>query len=183
MNKSQKKLTGIKCSINDTKKTCDFTKDVTIRVFGDDVKNRFITMDKANNEQNNVAILLKGREMLYNQFESEIFPIQNNPIVSADLENSSSSEHPISSQKTSLAEDSNYYYEYVLPEEKISGKGLKLLTPKQMLQILPIALGQVESSNTSENLPVEIPQIISSLYQSKQITKNVCNKIMNSVKV
>ena len=52
-----------------------------------------------------------------------------------------------------------------------------------MLQILPIALGQVESSNTSENLPVEIPQIISSLYQSKQITKNVCNKIMNSVKV
>ena len=99
MNKSQKKLTGIKCSINDTKKTCDFAKDVTIRVFGDDVKNRFITMDKANNEQNNVAILLKGREMLYNQFESEIFPIQNNPIVSADLENSSSSEHPYHHKK------------------------------------------------------------------------------------
>ena len=52
-----------------------------------------------------------------------------------------------------------------------------------MLQILPIALGQVESSNTSENLAIEIPQIICSLYQAKQITKNVCNKIMNSVKV
>ena len=118
MNKSQKKLTGIKCSINDIKKTCDFTKDETIRVFGDDVKNWFITMDKANNEQNNVAIVLKGREMLDNEFENEIFPIENNPIVSADSENSSSSEHPISSQKTSLAEDSSYYYEYVLPEKK-----------------------------------------------------------------
>ena len=51
-----------------------------------------------------------------------------------------------------------------------------------MLQILLIVLGQVESSNTSENLPVEIRQIISSLYQAKQITKNVCNEITNSVK-
>ena len=94
MNKSQKKLTGIKCSIKDIKETCDFTEDETIRVFEDDVKNRFITMDKANNEQNNVAILLKGREMLYNESESEIFPI-----VSADLENSSSSEHPYHHKK------------------------------------------------------------------------------------
>ena len=99
MNKSQKKLTGIKCSIKDIKETCDFKEDETIRVFEDDVKNRFITMDKANNEQNNVAILLKGREMLYNESESEIFPIENNPIVSADLENSSSSEHPYHHKK------------------------------------------------------------------------------------
>ena len=99
MNKSQKKLTGIKCSIKDIKETCDFTEDETIRVFEDDVRNRFITMDKANNEQNNVAILLKGREMLYDESESEIFPIENNPIVSADLENSSSSEHPYHHKK------------------------------------------------------------------------------------
>ena len=132
---------------------------------------------------NNVVILLKGREIVYNGFESGIFPIQNKPIVSADSENSSSSEHSISSQKTSLAEESSYYYEHVLPEEKISGKGPKLLTHKQMLQRIPIPLGRVEASNTFENLPVEIRQIIYSLYQAKQITKNVCNKIINSAKV
>ena len=32
------------------------------------------------------------------------------------------------------------------------GKGLKILTPKQMLQRLPIAIAQVKAGNTSENL-------------------------------
>ena len=31
------------------------------------------------------------------------------------------------------------------------GRGLKILTPKQMLQRLPIALAQVKAGNTSEN--------------------------------
>ena len=36
------------------------------------------------------------------------------------------------------------------------GTGLKILTPKQMLQRLPIALAQVKSGNNSENLLNEI---------------------------
>ena len=48
---------------------------------------------------------------------------------------------------------------------------LKLLTPKQMLQRLPIALAQVKAGNNSEKLLNEIRQIVYSLYQSKQITK------------
>ena len=32
------------------------------------------------------------------------------------------------------------------------GKGLKVLTPQQMLQILPIALAQVKEGKTSNNL-------------------------------
>ena len=32
------------------------------------------------------------------------------------------------------------------------GKGVKILTPKQMLQRLPIALAQVKAGNTFENL-------------------------------
>ena len=47
------------------------------------------------------------------------------------------------------------------------GKGLKILTPKQMLQRLPIALAQVKSGNNLENLLNEIKQIVYSLYQSK----------------
>ena len=44
------------------------------------------------------------------------------------------------------------------------GQGLKILTPKQMLQRLPIALAQVKAGNTSENLFNDIKQIIYSLY-------------------
>ena len=50
------------------------------------------------------------------------------------------------------------------------GTGLKILTPKQMLQRLPIALAQVKAVNNSESLLNEIRQIVYSLYQSKQIT-------------
>ena len=39
-------------------------------------------------------------------------------------------------------------------------KGLKILSPKQMLKRLPIGLAQVQEGNTSENLLNEICQII-----------------------
>ena len=60
---------------------------------------------------------------------------------------------------------------------------LKILTPKQMLQRLPIALAQVKAGNTSENLLNEIRKIIYYLYRAKEITKKVYNKIINSVNI
>ena len=45
-----------------------------------------------------------------------------------------------------------------------NGKDLKILIPKQMLQRLPIAVAQVQTVNTSENLLNEIRQIICFLY-------------------
>ena len=60
---------------------------------------------------------------------------------------------------------------------------LKILTPKQMLQRLPIALAQVKAGNNSERLLNEIKQIVYSLYQSKQITKKVYNNIIKSVQI
>ena len=58
---------------------------------------------------------------------------------------------------------------------------LKILTPKQMFQRLPIALAQVKAGNNSENLLNEIRQIIYSLYQSKEITEKVYNNLMKSL--
>ena len=52
---------------------------------------------------------------------------------------------------------------------------LKILSPKQMLQRLSIALAQVKAGNNSENLLNEIRQIVYSLYQSKEIIKKVYN--------
>ena len=49
-----------------------------------------------------------------------------------------------------------------------------------MPQRLPIALAQIQAGNNSENLLNEIRQIVYSLYQSKQITKKVCNNLIKS---
>ena len=46
----------------------------------------------------------------------------------------------------------------------------KILTPKQMLHRLLIALAQVKAGNISENFLNIIRQIIYSLYQAKEIT-------------
>ena len=46
-------------------------------------------------------------------------------------------------------------------------KRLKILTPNQMFQTLPIALAQVKVGNTFENLLNEIRQIMYSLYRAK----------------
>ena len=73
-------------------------------------------------------------------------------------------------------------YSRILSEAKYKtkyGQSLKILTPKQMLQRLPIALAQVKADNTSQNLLNEIRQII----YSKEITKKVYSNIMNSIKV
>ena len=51
--------------------------------------------------------------------------------------------------------------------EEQEGKGLKILTPNQMLQRLPIALAQVKAGNNSESLLNKIRQIVYSLYRSK----------------
>ena len=60
-------------------------------------------------------------------------------------------------------------------QNKTEATGLKILSPKQMLQILPIGLAQLKAGNNSESLLNEIRQIVYSLYRSKQITKKVYN--------
>ena len=85
-------------------------------------------------------------------------------------------------------EEIKFYDDYssMMPEAKTKarptkGTVLKILTPKQMLQRLPITLALVKAGNNSESLLNEIRQIVYSLYQSKQITKKVYNNIIKSV--
>ena len=58
--------------------------------------------------------------------------------------------------------------EYFLWKKK-KGKALKILTPKQMLQRLPIALAQVKAGNISENLLNEIRQVIYPWHLAKEV--------------
>ena len=66
---------------------------------------------------------------------------------------------------------------------KQEGTGLKILTPKQMLQRLPIALAQIKAANNSEILLNEIRKIVYFLYQSKEITRKVYNNIIKLIQV
>ena len=70
---------------------------------------------------------------------------------------------------------------YNAKQDETKGTGLKILTPKQLLQRSPVALAQVKAGNNSENLINEIRQIVYSLYQSKEITKKVYNNIIKSM--
>ena len=70
---------------------------------------------------------------------------------------------------------------YDAKKNETKGTGLKILTPKQMLQRLPIALAQVKAGTNSESLLNEIRKIVCSLYQSKQITKKVYNNIIKPI--
>ena len=72
---------------------------------------------------------------------------------------------------------------YDAKQSETKRKGIKILTPKQMLQRLPIALAQVKAGNNSDGLLNEIRQIVYSLYQSKQITKKVYNNIIKSINI
>ena len=93
---------------------------------------------------NSAMALLKGRQMVFKAFESEIF---------------------------------------LKPEELKKEAGLKLLSPKQILQRLPIAVAQIKAGNNSETLLNEIREIVYSLFQSKEITKKVYSKIIKSIKI
>ena len=58
-------------------------------------------------------------------------------------------------------------------EQNQRGKGLKILTPNQMLSRLPISLAELKAGNNSEKLKNEIRLLLYSLYRSKNLTKQI----------
>ena len=68
-------------------------------------------------------------------------------------------------------------------EQNKQGKGLKILTPNQMLSRLTIALAQLKAGNNSEKLRNEIRQLLYSLYCSKNMTKQVSNNLINYIRI
>ena len=61
------------------------------------------------------------------------------------------------------------------------GKGLKIMTPNQLITRLPILLVQKQAGNNSQKLHNEIRQIIYSLYKSKNLSKTIYNTLINSI--
>ena len=66
-------------------------------------------------------------------------------------------------------------------ERNQEGKGLKILTPNQMLSRLPISLAQLKAGNNSKKLKNEIRQLLYSLYRSKRLTTNIYKSLIDII--
>ena len=130
------------------------------------IKNSQIKFSEAKNKEN--EFLNKLNEVKIDKKSTEQKEVINN------LNNCYSSREEVINlfrDFTEMLSDANYDAR----QNKTEGKELKILTPKQMLQILPIALAQIKAGNNSERSLNEIGQIVYSLHQSKQIIKKVYN--------
>ena len=66
-------------------------------------------------------------------------------------------------------------------QQNQEGKGLKILTPSQMLSRLPISLAQLKAGNNSEKLKNEIRQLLYPLNRSKKLTKQMYKNLIDII--
>ena len=172
----EKKVDRNKMVYKGTNKTYDFRSFKTIRTFGNEIRNNVISLDTANMEQ---AKLLS---YIGNFMKTKPRDLEKKRLR-ADVLNSVTG--LVQGREAVLTAFKSGIFQTSKESEEGTGANemLKILTLNQMLKRLPIALAQVKAGNNSENLLNEIRQIVYSLYRSKEITKKVYNKIINSIKV
>ena len=61
------------------------------------------------------------------------------------------------------------------------GQGIKILTPNQMLNRLPIALAQLQAGNNSNKFENEIRQLLYSLHHSKNMTEQIYKSLVGII--
>ena len=157
--------------------TDDFRKFQTIRTFGKDIYNGITILEEADKNQSD---LLNEIKHFNDKTRTKNYKRKQEKEVTLD------SLHIFFEAREMVL---NGFKSKIFPN-KSKGSGLlntdhsklKILTPKKMLQTLPIALAQVKAGNNSENLLNEIRQFVCFLYQSKQITKKVCNNLIKKKK-
>ena len=157
----------------DPTSSISFSKSAGPMYTYDQLKNGETTLQQIEEEQKDLNEIAKGNPE--HKSDKQLYTIKN-------IKNLYDSRQKIINL---LTDNSKIRSEaiYKSKQNETKGKGLKVLTPKQMLQRLPIALAQVKTGNNSESLLNEIRQIVYSLYQSKQITKKVYNNIIKFINV
>ena len=177
--KIEKKVDRNKMVYKGINKTYDFRNFKTISTFGNEIRNNVISLDTANIEQANLLSYVydftkktRPRSLAQKQLRAEVVDSVTSLVQGREM--------VINVFKSGIIQVSKESQE---SQESQEGEGRKVLTLNQMLKRLPIALAQVKAGNNSESLLNEIRQIVYSLYRSKEITKEVYNNIINSIKV
>ena len=142
----------IKYNMEHNKYKYDFKQYETIRSFGESIYTGKSFIDEAEEYQNN---LIKNMVEYNNKSRPKN---KEGKVKKRDTFESLNALYK--GQELTL----NTFKSGIFPMKATQGRALKILTPKQMLQKLSIALAQVKAGNTSENLLNEIRQIIYSLY-------------------
>ena len=144
----------------------DFRRFKTIRTFGQDIYEGNITLEQADEEQSNLTYEID--KFIRETRLKNITKKQQRKIVMKNLRAFLNAREMVFN-----AFKSKIFLTKSIGSGILNSYNSKLnvLTPKQMLQGLPIALAQVQAGNNSQNLLNEIRQIVYSLYQSKKITK------------
>ena len=156
-----------------TSRNYDFRGFKTIRTYGNDIRNNVTSLEAANLEQANLMAHIhdfvkntKPQDPKQKKLKSDVLDSVRALVKGREL--------MYNAFRSGISHRL---------EKSQEGGGLKILTSNQMLKRLPIALAQVKAGNNSESLLNETRQIVYSLYRSKEITKNLYNNIINSIKV
>ena len=163
--------------------------DNFLEKYGD--KNISISYD--NNNKLNTEEITKSLKKLHNkligvkEFKEEYDKFIDN-IVKFEYFKSTKKENSISPNQKKmrryardLKDIADLYNIKLDSDTSKSGKGLKILTNKQMLNRLPILLAQIEAGHNSIKLKNEARQILYSLYRSKVLTKPLYNNLIKSI--
>ena len=152
-----------------SKEPIDFKIFKTIRSFGEDIYSGKITINEADQEQADLI------EYILN------FNNKARPKNKDDTKNKKYVLNTAQNLHDGRELVINAFNSSLFSLKSIIETGLKILTPKQMLQRIPIALAQVKAGNNSEHLLNGLRKIVYSFYQSKEITKKVYNNIIKSM--
>ena len=68
-----------------------------------------------------------------------------------------------------------------IKQNQKKGQGIKILTPNQILNRLPIALAQLQAGNNFNKLKNEIRQLLYSLYCSKNMTEQIYKSLIGII--
>ena len=165
----EKKVDRKKMVYKGTNKTYDFRNFKTIRTFGNEIRNNVISLDTANMEQANLLSYIidfmktKPRDSEKRKLRADVLNSVTGLVQGREA--------VLTAFKSGI---------FQVSKESQEGKGLKILTPNQMLKRLLVI---IKAGNNSESLLNEIRQIVYSLYRSKEIIKKVYNNIINSIKI
>ena len=66
-------------------------------------------------------------------------------------------------------------------EKNKKGQAIKILTPDQMLNRLPISSAQLNERNNSEKFKNEIRQLLYSLYRSKKLANQLYKSLIDII--
>ena len=161
-----------------------YRRDLTLEKARDDLQDLQILINNLNNNYNPTSQLkikekddtLKStkrliviREGVINTFKKGAFPYIDGFQVEKETDEDTDEDTDEEIDTTIMPELESE--ESAAERRNQQGKGIKILTPNQMLSRLPISLAQLQAGNNSNKLKNEIRQLLYSLYRSKNMTK------------